>query len=99
MSKTVYSINDFSPHLFWDVDRNKLDLQKNKQLIVERVIQRGSRSDLQIILSYYGKQEAGELLKQVPWLNEKDMAFVNVFFDIPFSEMKCYTKRLSARYC
>ena len=99
MSKTVYSINDFSQHLFWDVDRNKLDLQKNKQLIVERVIQRGSRSDLQIILSYYGKQEAGELLKQVPWLNEKDMAFVNVFFDIPFSEMKCYTKRLSARYC
>jgi hypothetical protein len=75
------------------MDRNKLDLQKNKQLIVERVIQRGSRSDLQFILSYYGKQEAGELLKQVPWLNEKDMAFVNVFFDIPFSEMKCYAKK------
>jgi hypothetical protein len=83
MSKTVYSINDFSPHLFWDVDRNKLDLQKNKQLIVERVIQRGSRSDLQFILSYYGKQEAGELLKQVAWLNEKDMAFVHVFLVYP----------------
>lgn len=99
MQKSGYSITDFSPHLFWDVDRHKLDLQKNKQLIVERVIQRGSRADLQIMLSYYGKQEAGELLKQVPWLNEKDMAFVHVFFDIPFTEMKCYAKRQSTRFC
>jgi len=99
MQKASYSISDFSPHLFWDVDSNKLDLQVNKQLIVERVIQRGSLSDFKIILSYYGKQEAGELLKQVPWLNDKDMNFVHVFFDIPFTEMKCYAKKQSTRYC
>lgn len=97
MGKTVYSIADLSPHLFWDVDRGKLDWEKNKQLIVERVIQRGNRPDLHLVIAYYGKEETGEVLKQVPWLNEKDMAFVHVYFGIPFNEMKCYTKGQSAR--
>ena len=98
MEKKAYHISDFSPHLFWDVDRATLDLEKHKRLIVERVVQRGSRQDLDRLLSYYGKDQVRDVLKQVAWLNEKDMAFVHVFFDIPFSEMKCYIKRQSARY-
>ncbi|MDZ4792734.1 MAG: hypothetical protein SGI83_00490 [Bacteroidota bacterium] len=94
-----YSIAGFSPHLFWDVDPATLDLEKNKRLIVERVIQRGSRKELALLLDCYGKEQVRETLKQVAWLNEKDMAFVQVYFGIPLNEMKCYTKRLSARYC
>ena len=97
-SKTIYSITDFSSHLFWDVNPATLNLEKNKQLIVERVIQRGSRSDLAALLAYYGKEQVREILKQLAWLNEKDMAFVQVYFGIPFNEMKCYTKKQSALY-
>lgn len=98
MTKTGYSIADFSPHLFWDVNKATLDLEKHKRLIVERVIQRGSRHDLDMLLSYYGKDQVREILKQTVWLNEKDMAFIHVYLSIPFNEMKCYTRKRSARY-
>ncbi len=93
--KSSYTIADFSSHLFWDVDVAKLQMDKNKQFLVERVIQRGNRDDLDKLLSYYGKMEVAEIIKQLPWMNEKDMAFVHVFFDIPFNELKCYTNRQS----
>ena len=95
IQKLSYTIADFSPHLFWDVDIAKLEMDKNMRLLAERVIQRGNRDDLDKLLSHYGKKEVAEILKQLPWMNEKDMAFVHVFFDIPYNEMKCYTKRQS----
>lgn len=93
-----HNIAGFSPHLFWDVDRSKIDIEKNKKLIVERVLQRGSRSDLDALLNHYDKSEVREVIKQLPWLNEKDIAFVHVFFDIPLNELKCYTKKPFNRY-
>jgi len=97
-SSEKYSAADFSSHLFWDVNRAKLDLEKNKNIIVERVLQRGSRSDLNLLLSYYDKEDLKEIIKQLTWLNEKDRAFVHVFFDIPYNELKCYTKKPSSHY-
>lgn len=99
MAKNVYSISDFSPHLFWDVQTGSLDAVKHQRLIIERVIQRGSRRDFDLMQAVYSRETIKQIIREIAWLNEKDMAFVNVFFDIPFSEMKCYTKRLSARYC
>lgn len=93
------NISDFSPHLFWDVDPAIPDLEKQKRLIVERVIQRGSRKDLYLMQQIYDKELIKGIIKEIAWLNEKDMAFVQVYFGIPLNEMKCYTKRLSARYC
>lgn len=98
MAEVKYTISDFSPHLFWDVNPMTLDLEKNKRLIVERVIQRGSRSDLAKLLAYYGRERVSEILKKIAWLNEKDMAFVHIYFDLPYSEMECYTKKRSVRH-
>ena len=60
---------------------------------MERVIQRCSSKDLALSMAYYGKEMVREILKQIAWLNEKDMAFVHVYFDIPYNEMKCYTRK------
>jgi len=93
------SISDFSPHLFWDVKQGTLDLYKHHQLIIERIIQRGSRKDWQLMERAYLREQIIAQVKRIDWLSEKDMAYVQVYFGIPFNEMKCYTKRLSARYC
>jgi hypothetical protein len=98
MSSSSITINDFSPHIFWDVDRGKLDMEQHKKLIVERVIQRGSRKDLNQLLAYYGKEEVAEIIKQAAWLDEKDSTFVHVFFDIPYHEMKCCIKKPFSRH-
>lgn len=41
-------------HLFWDVPENKLDLERNKKLIIERVSGRGNKREFASICSYYG---------------------------------------------
>lgn len=92
-------ITDFSRHLFWDVKTDTLNPDLHQRLIVERVIQRGSLNDLSLLEQLYSKDRIRAVISQLPWLNEKDIAFVHIYFDIPYVALKCYTKRPSARYC
>ncbi len=99
MSNSNIKIADFSSHLFWDVKPDTLNSDLHQRLIVERVVQRGSLKDLSLLEQLYNRDSIRAVISQLPWLNEKDMAFVHVYFDIPYDDLKCYTKRPSARYC
>ncbi|MEO9005023.1 MAG: hypothetical protein ABI288_09810 [Ginsengibacter sp.] len=81
------------PSLFWDLDISKLDWNFHKQLIAERVIQRGSLNAINEVTAHYGLQEMRNIIKQIPYLEKRDIAFVNVYFNIPLNELKCYTRK------
>lgn len=42
--------------IFWDIDINTLDWQKNKDFIIKRVQKRGNNDEIKSILNYYGAQ-------------------------------------------
>ena len=86
-----------SPSLFWDIDVSKLDWNRHRQLIVERVIQRGSLHAIEEVTAHYGKENIIEIIKQIPYLEKRDMAFVHIYFNIPLNELKCYTRKRLAR--
>jgi hypothetical protein len=79
--------------LFWDIDVSKLDWNRHKQLIVERVIQRGSLDAIKEVTAHYGIEEFKNIIKNIPYLEKRDVAFVHIYFDIPLNELKCYTKK------
>jgi hypothetical protein len=79
--------------LFWDMDVSKLDWDRHKQLIVERVIQRGTLKAIKEVTNHYGIGELKSILKQLPYLDKRDIAFVHIYFDIPLNELKCYTRK------
>jgi hypothetical protein len=83
--------------LFWDVDVSKLDWERHKQLIIERVVQRGSLKAIQEITNHYGIRELKRTLKELPYLDKRDIAFVHIYFDIPLNELKCYTRKRLAQ--
>ena len=85
------------PSLFWDVDVSKLDWNKHQQLIVERVIQRGSLNAIKEVVAHYGIEEMRNIIKQIPYLEKREMAFVHIYFRIPLNELKCYTRKRLAR--
>jgi hypothetical protein len=99
MENNTITIADFSSHLFWDVKQGTIDLYKNQQLIIERIIQRGSRKDWQLMEMTYTMEQIITQVKRIDWLSEKDLAYVHVYFGIPYNEMKCYIKKLSVPYC
>lgn len=83
--------------LFWDVDVIKLDWNRHKQLIVERVIQRGTLKAIKEVMDHYGIQEFKSVVKQLPYLDKRDTAFVHIYFDIPLNELRCYTRKRLAQ--
>ncbi len=42
--------------IFWDIDINTLDWQKNKEFIIKRIQKRGNNDEIKSILNYYSAQ-------------------------------------------
>lgn len=79
--------------LLWEYETDKIDWHQMRNIIVQRVIERGRMNDFYAILNMYGLQGVTEAIKQIHFLNSKDLAFVCSVFDIKKEGLKCYTKK------
>lgn len=79
--------------LFWEYETEKINWQQMRNIVVQRVIERGRMNDFYAILNLYGLEGVKAAIKQIPFLNNKDLAFVCTVFDIKKEELKCYAKR------
>lgn len=88
-------IEKFSPHLFWDTDRSKLDWTKHRSYIVERVLEYGLFSDWQLLRSRLSVTEIAKLAKQFRQLDTKTLAFISAISNTPKEEFRCYNTKQS----
>jgi hypothetical protein len=84
-----------NPSLLWEYDLSEFDYQQMRNMVVQRVIERGWPSDWHAALNLYGEEGMKEAIKSIPYMNDKDMNFVSKAFEIPLSKMKCYKKKQS----
>jgi len=84
---------NLNPVYFWDVDFSKLELGKNKRLIIERIINFGNLKDLKYIIDNYGKNEIISTLCNLNYLDNRTLNFYSIYFKIPKKKFKCYTKK------
>lgn len=82
--------------LFWDVDPSHLDQEKNKRLIIERILSYGNISEISEIINNYGKDTVIEEIKKLGYLDPKTLEFVITFFKIRKEELQCFTRKQSA---
>jgi hypothetical protein len=85
-------IGKLNPALFWDYNLAKIDAQKNKMLILERVFLRGNWDEYKLLFSYYGKDEIKESIVKILNFDSKTLNFLSIIFDIPKAEFTCYGK-------
>jgi hypothetical protein len=78
---------------FWDVDPGKLDIEKSRRLIIERVINFGNLEEIRLIREYWGDREIREILCNLNFLDPKTLNFVSLLFDIPKERFKCYIRK------
>lgn len=76
-----------SKTLFWDVNPDKLDWQKNRQLIIERTLQRGLTSEVKTIFSVYTEIEIKEAVLKSKTLDKKTANYFSVKLNIPLSSI------------
>jgi hypothetical protein len=85
--------------LLWEYDPEKIDWLNMRNTIVQRVIERGWPDDFYAILNKYSLEGVKDAIREIPYLNKKDLAFVCTVFDLKKTELKCCTtKRLKSQH-
>jgi len=79
--------------LLWEYDLSRFDYQKMRNIVVQRVIERGWRNDWYAMFNLYGEEGVKDSIRAIPYMNDRDMNFVSIAFEIPLTEMKCYAKK------
>ncbi len=77
----------FNKSLFWDINPENLEWQKNSHFIIERVLVRGGMTDVKIIMNFYTRKQIIEALKQCRDLDAVTHNFCSNYFNIPKAEM------------
>ena len=93
--QTTISHSDFSNYLFWDVDRTKIDFDRRKAWVIDRVLSHGMLSDWEKIKAFYGKETIQQVAMQLRYLDKRTLHFCAAYFDIPIEAFRCYTYALS----
>ena len=81
--------------IFWDVDFDKLDYQKDTSFIIERVFDRGDIEDIKQARRFYGDEKIIEVLTTVKFLFDETINFCAGLFDIPKEKFRCYILKQS----
>ena len=95
MPDFTVQLNNLSPHLFWDVDKDLLDFETHKKLIIQRVLKYGLLNDWNIIFTYYGIAVIANTAKTLKDLDRKSISFISLLSNLPKEEFLCYTIKQS----
>ena len=79
--------------LLWEFDLTRFDWNTMQSIVIQRVIERGRISDFYAVLNIYGLEGFKEGVRNISYLNQKDIAFVHTVLGIKKHELKCYTQK------
>ncbi len=88
-------ITSLSPHIFWDVDVQSVDMEKNGVFVLQRVLQYGILKDWLLLKSIIGVENIKALAVQLPTLDDVSISFLSNLYKIDKSEFKCYKNKQS----
>ena len=81
--------------ILWDVDWKTFDMQKNKKIVVQRVIEYGLPEDYYTLFNLYGGVSGvRKIIKEIPYLRyPQDISFVCMAFNIKKENLECYKRQ------
>jgi len=92
---SLINISSFSSHLFWDTDKNNLELEKHKAYIIKQVLEYGLMDDWKILKRIYGLKTITETAKNFRELDKKALSFIAAVSNEPIDSFRCYTYQQS----
>ena len=95
MTNPHISINSFSKHLFWDVKREIIDIDKNSSYIIWQVLEFGKFDDWKLIKDYYGITKIAKIAMNFRSLEKKALSFISLLSGISKDKFRCYTYQQS----
>lgn len=90
-----YTVADFSDHLFWDFDRNKISLDQPQAQVVQRVLEYGLLKDWMVLTHLYPFQNILQTAMQLRTLDPRALAFLINISGVSKEDFRCYTTKQS----
>ncbi|TFV97399.1 hypothetical protein E4S40_01715 [Algoriphagus kandeliae] len=94
-TKSNIQPSDFSRHLFWDVDIEKVNLEQSKKWLIERVLEYGLLSDWRKIKEIFGLEEIKKIALELRSMDDVTLSFLCLLFDLEPNNFRCYTRKQS----
>ena len=91
------NIENFSPHLFWDMNKSNLDFEKSKSQIIYHVVEYGVMTDWLLVQKIYPKEEIKAVVTNLRTLDKVTLSYLAHFFQIDKTQFRCYTTSQSAQ--
>lgn len=88
-------IQQLSPHLFWDVHPDEVDLERYPQYVIKRVLEYGLMNDWLLLRAYYGLPRIILEAKQLRELDPRALAYLVAISHTAKTEFRCYTYQQS----
>ncbi|MEN8157894.1 MAG: hypothetical protein ABFS10_13165 [Bacteroidota bacterium] len=82
--------------LFWDMPNGGVDPEKNKRLIIERILSRGNIEEFKQMINYYSEEEIRGSVTQIGALDKKTYNFVSKLYKLKPADFRCFKGKLSA---
>ena len=95
IKETKKQIELLSKHLFWDTPINTIDVDKNKDFIIQRVLEYGLMNDWNLITKWYGISDIGKTATEFRSLDTKALAFLINITELSLNDFRCYTMKQS----
>jgi hypothetical protein len=87
--ETYLSVSDYSSHLFWDVDKTKLDLNERKEFLMNRVLDYGLMKDWNQLRADLGLEEIGRIAKGLRSLDPRSASFIALLTGAGVKTYRC----------
>ena len=87
-------IAQLSPVLFWDIDRNNMDIERHSAGLIQRVLEYGTLQDWRLTRDYYGMDRIVADCKRLRTLDPMALSFICAMSDTKKEEYRCYQFRL-----
>ena len=83
-------LSALSPHLFWDINKNRADMDSCPSQIIQRVLEYGTLDDWKLILSYYGLDKIVSECRKLRTLDAKALSFICCISNTDKTQYRCY---------
>ncbi len=89
------SINDFSKHLFWDVDNILFDLNRYPEQMTSKVLEYGNFKDWILLRELYGNEKIKNIVLDLRNIDDLTLHYLSTYFKTEKSNFRCYIQKQS----
>jgi hypothetical protein len=86
---------NISKRVFWDVDFDSLDYDKDRLFIIDKVMNYGLWDDFVAVIQYYGKEVVKKEIVKSSYLKKDVLNFLCFYLGLKPTDFECYTRRQS----